>query len=157
MYQGGRSFHCLSLCSGLTSAGMHCSEDIEYDQEDDGGADSIVQASRLLVRSSCAYDVGACIAHSPALSPALSASHECNNIVGCHRITARLCSRIEHPAIYSSTYCLHITLHQTADLLSDLACADHSCSESSHRPASSCRHQQEPRATCWTTAAATAV
>lgn len=36
---------------------MHCSEDIEYGKEDSGGADSIAQATRLLVRASSAYDV----------------------------------------------------------------------------------------------------
>ena len=42
----------------LTLAGMHYSEDIEYGKEDSGGADSIIQASRLLVRSSSAHDIG---------------------------------------------------------------------------------------------------
>lgn len=64
------------MLSGLTSVDMDCSEDIEYGEEDRGGADSIIQASRLLVRLICAYDIGACIAQSHASSPALSASHE---------------------------------------------------------------------------------
>ena len=48
----------VTMLNGLNLADMHCSEDIDYGEEDSGGADSIVQASRLLVRSSSAYDIG---------------------------------------------------------------------------------------------------